>query len=104
MVMRMETSPLPSPDALPAKGTAHAGLLSVPSNTTSMTEGDYTELVAALSTAAGLLSTQRGERNAADLRIRSLVIMAGKEAKRSLLETRNRQRGVDTPNPTNLAP
>ena len=109
----METSRSPAPAALqadaaaqaglPAVGLAEAGLLSDPANTTSMTEADYAQLVSALSTAAGLLSTRRGELNAADLRIRSLVIIAAKEATRSLLETRSRQRALDAENRTRLA-
>jgi hypothetical protein len=88
----METSRSPSPGALQIDAAAQAGLLSIPSSTTSMTEADYTQLVSALSTAAGLLSNRRGELNAADLRIRSLVSIAEKEAKRALLVTRSGQR------------
>ena len=57
-----------------------------------MTEADYTQLVSALSTAASILSARREELNAADLRIRSLVSLAEKEAKRALLGSRSGRR------------
>jgi hypothetical protein len=59
-----------------------------------MAESDYVQLVAALSIASGLLSTRRGELNAAELRIRSLVSIAEKEAKRVLLEIQSRRQPV----------
>jgi hypothetical protein len=97
----MKTSQSSSPGAPNADPAAQTGLSSAPENT-SMTEADYAQLVSALSTATGLLST-RGELNAADLRMRSLVSIAEKEAKRALLDARSRRRLVDAENQTSLA-
>ena len=99
---RMETSRTASPE-VPADPAAQAGLFAIPSNITSMTEADYAQIVSVLSTAAGILSTRQGELNAADLRIRSLVSIAEKEAKRALLEITFRKRAVAGENQTGLA-
>lgn len=99
----MESSRSLSPGARHDEATPHPDFVSVPAQTTSMTEADYAQLISALSTATGILTNRSGELNAADLRIRSLVSIAEKEAKRAALDARSRSRVSDAENQITLA-
>ncbi|HUR58148.1 MAG TPA: hypothetical protein VM029_10595 [Opitutaceae bacterium] len=52
-----------------------------------MNEPDYTKIISLLDSASGILAANAGNLNPADLRIRCLVNITGKEAHRALLET-----------------
>jgi hypothetical protein len=88
----METSRPPSASKPAPDDEASLGIdgFAVSPNS-SLSEAEYMHLVTALTLSAALLSNRRGKLNAAELRIRSLVIIAEKEAKRALLEVRMRQ-------------
>jgi hypothetical protein len=52
-----------------------------------MSSDEYEKILTALTEASRVLQTNQGELSAADMRIRSLVNITTKEAKRALLET-----------------